>query len=332
MTPKVLVVIGCVSTLVPAFAQENLTTAPMGLTLQVTSDPPGERCRRIDTSDAAPLASVSLHRTFHDDFDEHPLLKGRWVPHYAGGAAWPEARYWGGDGSDFKRKTTANGEQQIYVDPRYGGRSTTPLGLDPFKVRDGVLSIVARRTPAELKPVLFNNEYTSGILTTQGTFSQKYGYFEIRAKIPIGRGVWPAFWMLADDGGWPPEVDVMEGRGERPGDLVMTTHWRIPTGRIESCGFDFALPDAATEFHDYGVLWMQDRIIYYIDRKPVSDIKVPIGFNDPMYMIVNLAMGSKDFGGVGFVDGESPVTVDFEIDRISVYQIDVGPTGESNVR
>jgi beta-glucanase (GH16 family) len=115
----------------------------------------------------------------------------------------------------------------------------------------------------------------------------------------------------------------MEGRGQRPGDLVMTTHWRIPaTGYVESCGFDFSVPGAATDFHDYGVLWMPDRIIYFIDRKPVSDIKVPAGFHDPMYMIVNLAMGSKNFQGVGFVDAESPVAVEFEIDRISAYQID----------
>jgi beta-glucanase (GH16 family) len=333
MTPRVLVLIAGLFAAAPAFAQADLAWAPAGLTLQVTTDPSTIECRRIETLDPASSGFLPLHRTFHDDFDAHPLSNGRWVPHYAGGAAWPEARYWGGDGSDFKRKTSANGEQQIYVDPRYSGRSSTPLGLDPFKVSDGILSIVASRTPVELKPVLFNNEYISGMLTSQGKFSQKYGYFELRSKIPVGTGVWPAFWLLADDGGWPPELDVMEGRGQRPGDLVMTTHWRIPaTGRIESCGFDFALPDAATEFHDYGVLWMQDRIIYYIDRKPVSDIKVPVGFDDPMYMIVNLAMGSKFFGGVGFVDGESPVTVEFEIDRISVYQIDASPTGERDVR
>jgi beta-glucanase (GH16 family) len=333
MTPRVLVLIAGLFATAPAFAQADLAWAPAGLTLQVTTDPSTIECRRIETLDPASSGFLPLHRTFHDDFDAHPLSNGRWVPHYAGGAAWPEARYWGGDGSDFKRKTSANGEQQIYVDPRYSGRSSTPLGLDPFKVSDGILSIVASRTPVELKPVLFNNEYISGMLTSQGKFSQKYGYFELRSKIPVGTGVWPAFWLLADDGGWPPELDVMEGRGQRPGDLVMTTHWRIPaTGRIESCGFDFALPDAATEFHDYGVLWMQDRIIYYIDRKPVSDIKVPVGFDDPMYMIVNLAMGSKFFGGVGFVDGESPVTVEFEIDRISVYQIDASPTGERDVR
>jgi beta-glucanase (GH16 family) len=319
LTARIAIVIGSIVAFAPAYAED----APAQLTLQVTTDPSVEQCRRIETPDPASLATLSLHRTFHDNFDEHPLLNRKWSPHYAGGAAWPAARYWGGDGSDFKRKTTYNGEQQIYVDPRYAGRATTPLGLDPFKVQDGVLSIVASRTPAALKWLLFNNEYTSGILTTQGSFSQKYGYFEIRSKIPVGTGVWPAFWLLADDGGWPPEIDVMEGRGQRPGDLVMTTHWRIPaSGFVESCGFDFSLPDAADNFHDYGVLWTQDRIVYFIDHKPVSDIKTPIGFDDPMYMIVNLAMGSKNFQGVGFVDGESPDTVEFQIDRISAYQID----------
>jgi beta-glucanase (GH16 family) len=135
--------------------------------------------------------------------------------------------------------------------------------------------------------------------------------------------VWPAFWMLADNGGWPPEVDIMEGRGQLPGDIAMTTHWRITeTQRVERCGFDFRVADAPTAFHNYGVLWQPDRITYFIDRRPVSEIKVPVGFNDPMYMIVNLAMGSKTFEGVGFVDGESPNIVAFEIDRISAYQID----------
>ncbi len=333
LTPRVVLAIGYVAMMAPALAQDDLSAAPAALALQVTTDPTTTECRRVEDQPPMSLAFRSLHRTFSDDFDEHPLAGGRWVPHYAGGAAWPEARYWGGDGSDFKRKTSANGEQQIYVDPRYGGRMNTPLGLDPFRVHNGVLSIVASRTPPDLKPALFDNEYISGILTTQGRFSQKYGYFEIRAKMPVGRGVWPAFWMLADDGGWPPEIDVVEGRGERTGDIVMTTHWRIPsTQRIQSCGFDFNVPSADSEFHNYGVLWEEDRLIYFIDRKPVSDIRVPIGYDDPMYMIVNLAMGSKFFLGVGFVDGSSPKTVAFEIDQISAYQIDANPTGVTDVR
>ena len=323
MTPRVVAVIGFCSTLASAFAQDDVGGAPARLSLTLRNEPPDEMCRRFDASDNSPLAALSLRRTFHDDFDTHPLSSGRWVPHYAGGAAWPDARYWGGDGSDVKRKDAWNGEQQIYVDPRYSGRAAAPLGLDPFRVSNGILSIVASRTPPALKPVLFNNDYTSGILTTQGEFSQKYGYFEIRAKIPVGTGVWPAFWLLADDGGWPPEIDVMEGRGQEIGDMAMTTHWRTrATGLVQSCGFDFLVPDASRDFHDYGVLWTSERIVYYIDRKPVSDIKVPVGFDDPMYMIVNLAMGAKYFKGVGAVDANSPVTVAFEIDRISVYQID----------
>ena len=318
---KMFAVIGFIAS-PPALADDDLTAAPPQLSLPMPRDELGDNCRRIENADATRFAPLVLHRTFHDDFDEHPLSSGRWVPHYAGGAAWPEAQYWGGAGSQLKRQTKPNGEQQIYVDPRYTGLSSKPLGLDPFRIHNGVLSIVASRTPPELLPVLFDNPYVSGILTSQGSFAQKYGYFEIRAKIPHGIGVWPAFWMLADDGGWPPEIDVMEGRGQRPGDLVMTTHWRIPaTQKIESCGFDFLLAGASTDFHDYGMLWTQDRLIYFIDRKPVSEIKVPVGYDDPMYMIINLAMGSKWFGGVGVVDGESPQMVEFEIDRISVYQI-----------
>lgn len=320
---RILALLGSFSALAPAGAQADLAAAPMQLSLEVTTDSLSQQCRRLHAADTQSVATVTLRRTFHDDFDKHPLSSGKWAPHYAGGADWPEARYWGGDGSDFRRKTAWNGEQQIYVDPRYAGRGTTPLGLDPFSVRDGLLSITASRTPPALKEVLFNNEYVSGILTTQSSFAQKFGYFEIRARIPVGRGVWPAFWMLADNGGWPPEIDIMEGRGQRPGDLVMTTHWRSsPAGPVQSCGFDFMVPDASTAFHDYGVLWLQDRLIYFIDRKPVSDIRVPDTFEDPMYMIVNLAMGSKNFEGVGFVDAESPVTVAFEIDRISAWQID----------
>src|ERR1700761_335652 len=326
LTPRVLILIGFLIALSPAAAFDfrgYLKAAPRNLSVMAPNDALGEQCRRIDPSEARTFVPVRLHLTFHDDFDEHPLADGKWAAHYAGGAAWPEARYWGGDGSDFRRKTSYNGEQQIYVDPRYSGTAPSALGLDPFRVHNGILSIIAARTPPELKPVLFNNEYTSGILTTQPSFAQKYGYFEIRSKIPIGTGVWPAFWMLANDGGWPPEIDIMEGRGQQPGDLVMTTHWRVPaTGFVQSCGMDFQRPDAASNFHDYGVLWQPDRIVYMIDRQPVSEIKVPVGFEDPMYMIVNLAMGAKNFQGVGFVDGLSPNTVEFQIDRVSAYQID----------
>jgi hypothetical protein len=320
---KMVVAVSLLATLTSTAAQDELAPGPIKLTLQIPHDAPGERCIRIESSDSGPLRQVPLHRTFHDDFDVHPLQSGRWVPHYAGAVTMPESFYGGGDASAPEHKSKYNGEQEIYVDPTYKGRGTILLGLDPFWVKDGILSIIASRTPPELKQVLFNSEYVSGILTTQRSFSQKYGYFEIRAKIPVGVGVWPAFWMLANDGGWPPEIDTMEGRGQQPGDVVMTTHWRIPaTGIVEHCGFDFSVANAWMDFHDYGVLWDRDRVVYFLDRKAVSEIKAPATFENPMYMIVNLAMGSKDFGGVGFVDAQSPDKVEFQIDRISAYQMD----------
>ena len=91
MTSRVLIAIGFFSTLAPAIAQDNLAAAPTQLALRVAADQAGGICRRLEMSDPLPFISVSLHRTFHDDFDLPPLASGNWTPHYAGGAAWPEA-------------------------------------------------------------------------------------------------------------------------------------------------------------------------------------------------------------------------------------------------
>src|SRR3974390_2679078 len=109
---KHLTIAFLLATLAPAFAQDDLRSAPSALSLQSTRLEPGDGCRRFDRRDPAQLAPVSLHRTFHDDFDEHPLKSGKWVPHYSGGAFWPDAQYWGGQGSQLKRQTKPNGEQQ----------------------------------------------------------------------------------------------------------------------------------------------------------------------------------------------------------------------------
>src|SRR5215510_2589322 len=103
MTTRVLPVIAALIAS-PTMAQEMQRPAPTQLSLTVASDPADDLCRRLDPASTL-LASVTLHRSFNDDFDDHPLSLGKWAPHCGGGAAWPEARYWGGDGSDFKRKT-----------------------------------------------------------------------------------------------------------------------------------------------------------------------------------------------------------------------------------
>ena len=149
MTLRVLVLIAAVLTVASAFAQGDLAHAPMQLTLQA----PPVLWRAVPSDrdhgfHGGGVAAPDLPRRFRrasavgrtDGCRTTPAARpGR--KRAIGAATAPTS----------SARPAANGEQQIYVDPRYGGRATTPLGLDPFKVQDGVLSIVASRTPPELK-------------------------------------------------------------------------------------------------------------------------------------------------------------------------------------
>src|SRR5215472_16459054 len=114
------------------------------------------------------FSTAGRRQSFLDDFTQLSFndgTTGTWTTHY---------RYDGGGGTN--RTLTVNHEAQIYVDPAYAGTGTTPLGLNPFSIANGVLSITAAPTPTALQPLLYNLPYTSGMLTTDGTFAQQYGY------------------------------------------------------------------------------------------------------------------------------------------------------------
>ena len=127
------------------------------------------------------------------------------------------------------------------------------------------------------------------MLNTYSSFSQTYGYFEIRADMPTDRGAWPAFWLLPEDGSWPPELDVIEMRGQNPNTLIMSTHSNA-TGEQTSVINNVSVP--STEgFHTYGVLWDAEHITWYFDDVAVAQTDTPDDMHDPMYMVVNLAVG-----------------------------------------
>ena len=108
---------------------------------------------------------------------------------------------WMTTGASGWRTLGGNKEAEFYSD--------ASVGTNPFSVRDPSLPL--RRPGHEPAGLPFN----SGMLTTYRSFSQRYGYFEMRAQLPNGAGLWPAFWLLPVDGSWPPEIDVMES-GKRP--------------------------------------------------------------------------------------------------------------------
>lgn len=169
-----------------------------------------------------------------------------------------------------------NGELQLYVN------ADGPLRAKPWTVANSVLALTATPDPT--------HGYLSGMLNSHGQFSRTYGYFAIRAKLPKGAGVWPAFWLLREDGSWPPEIDVFEWINSTPPAVNMGTHSAIGGGNVPQGGF-VAIPDPTTDFHEYGVDWQADVCTFYLDGKLVLTAPTPADMNQPMYFIVNLAVG-----------------------------------------
>ena len=249
------------------------------------------------TPDGRPLVL-----TFSDEFDAFRPFRGR-------SGVW---RTTFGDGTHLgldRRSLPTNGELQLYVDPDVSGPRGS-LGLNPFSLRNGVLQITAVPTPPELKPLLNNYSYMSGVITTQPSFSQTYGYFEMRARLPRGKGLWPAFWLLPADQSWPPEIDVMESIGD-PSQVFVTTHSR--TTKAE--GFERCI--GGDEFHTFAVSWDERDVIWYIDGRQVGRHATPADMNKPMYMLANLAVGGN---WPGAPDAGTRFPATYEIDFIRAYR------------
>lgn len=193
------------------------------------------------------------------------------------------------------------------------------------KVENGNLVITARQENFQ------GSSYTSARILTKGLFQQKYGRFEARIKLPWGKGLWPAFWMLGDDENgtvtWPQrgEIDIMENRGDEP----TITHGSIhgpgySAGNAVTKSYDLnARLD--TQFHVYGVEWGPNYINYYVDNvlyNQITPSDLPDGtdwvFNDrPFYMILNVAVGGA-FSGNPNAETVFPQTM--EVDYVRVYQ------------
>lgn len=250
-----------------------------------------------ETPDGRPLVLV-----FSDEFDTFRRWSGR-------AGVW---RTTFGDGTHkaFERRSLpTNGELELYVDPEIRGPNGS-LGLNPFALRSGALDIIATPTPRELRPLLANYAYMSGIITTQPSFSQRYGYFEMRAKLPRGKGLWPAFWLLPLDLSWPPEIDVMESIGD-PSKVFTALHSTVTEAPVMEHQIS---PD---EFHTFAASWDEREVIWYIDGREVFRKPTPRDMHKPMYMLANLAVGGH---WPGSPDASTRFPAVYSIDYIRAYR------------
>ena len=261
-------------------AAEPEPGSPPAMEIALRGLPHGEapdRCRPIGEGTAAGPA-VRLVESFRDDFDAlrpPSAARGRrtsTTTAMATGAPAPSP------------PTTSCRSMSTRLTP---ARGRQPLGLDPFTVGDGVLGLVARPTPPAALPRLQGLPYVSGMISSRASFLQTYGYFEIRARLPGGAGLWPAFWLLAARG--LAAGDRRDGGARRPG---LCRPRALERGRRHrSSGCDIPLADGSDAFHAYGVLWTPEAVAFYLDRVPVAWMRTKPGFDRPMYMLANLAVG-----------------------------------------
>lgn len=202
-----------------------------------------------------------------------------------------------------------NGEAQYYT-----SRSQN------VKVENGNLTITAKKENYE------GAEYTSTRLLTQGKFDFTYGKVEVRAKLPIGGGTWPAIWMLGSNintVGWPAcgEVDIMEHVGNNQGTVQSAMHTPSSYGGTINHGSQY-LEDVSTEFHVYAVEWTSEKMIFSVDDvvhytyNPSTKDSNTWPFDADQFIILNIAMG----GGFGGEIDPNFVSSTMEIDYVRVYQ------------
>lgn len=244
---------------------------------------------------------VNYHLVWSDEFNYQGLPDStKWT--YDTGDGCPDLCGWG------------NNELQYYTEDR----------LKNARVENGYLFIEAHQEPFKTR------EYTSARLLTRGKQSWKYGRFEIRAKLPSGRGTWPAIWMLPKEwqyGGWPAsgEIDIMEHVGYEPNFIYGSVHTDT-YNHVDGTQFteSIKVPDAESTFHTYTIEWTPEKISWHVDDRQYASFPnkhkthKEWPFDQAFRLILNIAVGGNWGGQKGIDDSIWPQQM--VVDFVRVYQ------------
>lgn len=236
---------------------------------------------------AAPMAAPTTAPTFADEFAAPQVDRTKW--------RFDTAR---------NKAGWHNAELQYYADGR----------RENARIADGALVIAARREDTRRFADSGGQRYTSARLVSRGGYG--YGFYEFRAKLPCGRGIWPALWLLPPDGKWPDEgeIDVMEMVGWDPNVIHATLH----TGAYNHAkntqrGAQRRVPTACTAWHLYQLDWRPDAITVGINGRAFMRVandrpggKAAWPFTRPYHIILNVAVGGGWGGQKGVDDAAFP--------------------------
>ena len=208
-----------------------------------------------------------------------------------------------------------NNEAQYYTKKR----------LENLRIEDGLLIIEARNDNWN------GNEITSASINTHQKKSILYGRIEVRAKLPTGVGTWPAIWMLGESikngEKWPAcgEIDIMENVGYDPNIIHGNIHTKAYNHvKKTNKGNKIEIDKPYEDFHIYAIEWMEDSIDFFVDEEKYFTFnnentgKETWPFNEPQYLILNLAIGGS-WGGKNGID-ETIFPQKYYIDYVKVYE------------
>lgn len=293
------------------------------LFLAVLATPTASDCPAAEV----PPAPAGWRLAWNDEFDGDTIDLAKWGFDLGNGFYNYDASQW--------IRGWGNDELQYYTrDP------------ENVFVRDGTLHVVARKESRD------GFGYTSARLRTRakdGTnlFSQRYGRFEFRAKLPLGQGIWPGLWLLPEGseyGGWAAsgEIDVLETKGQEPHRIQGALHFggRWPANTFSVV--EHVLVDSTIdEFHVYALEWNPGAMHWEVDGKRYGTIDFwwstgradgggglpprgegdlnpwPAPFDRPFQVLVNLAVGGKFLGNP---DATTPFPAEMEVDWVRVYE------------
>jgi beta-glucanase (GH16 family) len=250
---------------------------------------------------AGAWAQLDYQLVWSDEFDGNEVDPAKWEFQIGNGC--PDLCGWG------------NNELQYYR-------------VENATVADGRLTITAKEED------FAGYDYTSARMRTVGLGDWTYGRIEMRARMPIGQGLWPAFWMLPTDwvyGGWAAsgEIDTVEYLGHAPDELLSAIHYGGPWPENASWASTFQLPGGAPtfheEFHDFALEWTPNELRWYVDGSQVAcqshwystAAEYPAPFDQDMHLLLNMAVGG-DLPGAPDPTTEFPQ--DYVIEHVRVLQ------------